>query len=154
LNSNDSHTLMSSAMFHGFKGDTERAVKQATMALEMTLVPTLSNWSYLTNIRYLHGDYEGTIVAADRAQGGLLTMPAFRAAALCKLGRMEEASLDVARFYANVRVAWAGESPPTGEMIGQWLMHLYPISSADIWKRLRDGMALTGIPVMQLTYHG
>jgi hypothetical protein len=39
-------------------------------------------------------------------------------------------------------------------MIGQWLMHLYPISSADIWKRLRDGMALTGIPVMQLTYHG
>jgi hypothetical protein len=141
-------------MFHGFKGDTERAVRQAAMALEMTLVPTLSNWSYLTNIRYLHGDYEGTIVAADRAQGGLLTMPAFRAAALSKLGRTEEAKLDVARFYANVRAAWAGDTPPTEEMIGEWLMHLYPISSAEIWRRLQEGMALTGIPVTGLTYHG
>ena len=89
LNSNDSHTLMSSAMFHGFKGDTERAVRQAMMSMEMTLVPTLSHWAYLTNIRYLHGDHEGTLVAADRAQDGLLTMPAFRAAALCKLGRVD-----------------------------------------------------------------
>ncbi len=153
-NSNDSHTLMSSAMFYGFKGNTERAVKQAMMALEMTLVPTLSHWGYVTNIRYLHGDYEGTIVAADRAQDGLLTMPAFRAAALCQLGRMEEARRDVARFYANVRTAWTGNEPPTDAMIGKWMMHLYPISRFEVWQRLRDGMARAGIPVTDLVYHG
>jgi DNA-binding SARP family transcriptional activator/TolB-like protein len=154
LNSNDPHTLMSSAMFHGFKGDTERAVKQAALSMEMTLVPTLSQWNYLTNIRYLHGDYEGTIVAADRGQDGLPTMPAFRAAALCKLGRTAEASKALARFYANVRAAWTGDTKSTEEMIGRWLLHLYPISSETVWQRLRDDMALAGIPVKGLTYHG
>jgi DNA-binding SARP family transcriptional activator/TolB-like protein len=154
LNGHDSHTLMSSAMFHGFKGDTERAVKQAAMSMDMTLVPTLTHWGYLTNIRYLHGDYEGTIVAADRAQDGLLTMPAFRAAALCQLGRTAEARQDLTRFYANVRAAWTGDAPSTEAMVAKWLLHLYPISSAEIWERLRDGMALAGLPVRGLTYHG
>lgn len=154
LNSNDSHTLMSSAAFHGYKGDTERALKQAMTSMDLTLAPTLSQWQYLANIRYLHGDCEGTIVAAERAQDGLLTMPAFRAAALCELGRTEEARRDVVRFYANVRAAWAGDAPATEELIGRWLLHLYPFSRAEVWQRLCDGIALTGIPVAGLTYHG
>jgi TolB-like protein len=154
LNSNDPHTLMSSAMFHGFKGDTELAVKQATQSMEMTLVPTLSQWGYLTNIRFLHGDYEGTVVSADRAQDGLLTMPAFRAAALRHLGRTAEARQDLARFYSKVRMAWTGDAPSTEEMIAKWLLHLYPISSPDVWRRLRDGMAQAGLPVTGLAYHG
>jgi DNA-binding SARP family transcriptional activator/TolB-like protein len=147
LNGNDPHTLMSSAMFHGFKGDTERAIKQAAASMEMTLFPTLSQWGYLTQIRYFHGDFEGTVVAADRAQDGALVMPAFRAAALSRLGRTVEAAQDLARFYANVRSAWAGDVPPTEEMIGKWLLHLYPISSVEIRQRLHDGMALAGLSV-------
>jgi DNA-binding SARP family transcriptional activator/TolB-like protein len=154
LNGNDSHTLMSSAMFHGFNGDTERAVKQAAASMELTLAPTLSHFGYLTNIRFLHGDYEGTIVAADRAHEGLPTMLAFRAAALCKLGREKEARQDVGRFHANVRAAWAGDDAPSEAAIARWLLHLYPISRAEIWERLRDGMAAAGIPVAGLTHHG
>jgi DNA-binding SARP family transcriptional activator len=154
LNSNDSHTLMSAAAFHGYKADTERALKLATMSMELTLVPTLTQWQYFANIRYLHGDYEGTVVAADRAQDGLLTMPVLRAAALCRLGRMDEARQDVARFYANVRAAWVSDTPATEEMIGRWLLHVYPFSRAEAWQRLRDGIALTGVPVAGLTYHG
>jgi len=154
LNSTDSHTLMSSAMFHGFNGHIERAVEQAAMSMEMAVLPTLSHWGFLTNIRFLHGDYEGTIVAADQAQDGLPTMLAFRAAALSKLGRMAEAQQDVARFYARVRAAWAGDTPPTEALIGRWLLHLYPVSRVEIWQRLRDDMALAGIPVAGLTYRG
>jgi hypothetical protein len=154
LNSSDSWTLMSSAMFHGFNGDFERAVRQAAISMEMTMVPTLSHWGFLATIRYLHGDYEGTIVAAERAHDGLLTMPAFRAAAMCKLGRVEEARREIVRFYVNVRTAWAGDAAPTEEMIGSWLLHLYPISRAEIWLRLRDDMAAAGIPVTGLTQRG
>jgi len=74
LNSSDSWTLMSSAAFHAYNGDTGRALKQVMTSLELTLVPTLTHWQYLTNIRFLHGDYEGTIAAADRAQDGLVTI--------------------------------------------------------------------------------
>jgi DNA-binding SARP family transcriptional activator/TolB-like protein len=154
LNSTDSHTLMSSAMFHGFNGDIERAAKQAAMSLEMALQPTLTHWRFLTNICFLHGDYAGTLVAAERAQDGLPTMLALRAAALSALGRTEEAAQDLGRFYAKVRAAWAGDAPPTEELVAQWLLHLYPISRVEIWQRLRDGMALAGIPVVGLTYHG
>jgi DNA-binding SARP family transcriptional activator len=154
LNSSDSWTLMSSAAFHAYNGDTGRALKQVMTSLELTLVPTLTHWQYLTNIRFLHGDYEGTIAAADRAQDGLVTILALRAAALCHMGRPEEARRDVARFYTSVRTAWAGEAAPTDAEIGRWLLHLYPISRVGVWQRLRDGIALTGIPVTGLTHHG
>jgi DNA-binding SARP family transcriptional activator/TolB-like protein len=154
LNNNDSHTLMSSAMFHGFKGNTERAVRQATTSMEMTLVPTLSQRGFLTQVRYFHGDYEGAVVAAERAVDGLLTMRAYRAAALCQLGRIPEGRQDLERFYTNVRAAWMGDAAPTDELIAKWLLHLYPISSLAMWERLRDGMALAGLPVAGLTYHG
>jgi len=153
LNSSDSHTLVSAAQFHAFNGDTDRALKQAMESMEMTLVPTLTHWGHLTNIRYLHGDYEGTIVAADRAQDGLPAMPALRAAALCKLGRPEEAKQDVARFYANVRAAWAGDMPATEEAIGRWLLHIYQVGRAEMWQRVYDGIARTGIPVAGVLYH-
>jgi DNA-binding SARP family transcriptional activator/TolB-like protein len=154
LNSTDSHTLISSAAFYGYKGDTERALKQAMASMDLTLVPTMTHWQYLANIRYLHGDYEGTIIAAERGQGGLLTMPALRAAALCKMNRADEAMPNVARFYADVRAAWAGGAEPTDQLIAQWLLRLWPISRAEVWERLRDGIALTGMPTRHLTYHG
>lgn len=81
-------------------------------------------------------------------------MPALRAAALARLGRKEEAARDVARFYANVRAAWSGNRPPTNELIGKWLLHIYPFSPEEVWQRMRDGFALAGIPVAGLTYHG
>jgi tetratricopeptide (TPR) repeat protein len=154
LNDSDSHTLMSSAMFHGFNGNIERALEQAKVSMEMKMVPTLTQLGFLATIRYLHGDYEGTIVAADLAVDGLPTMAVFRAAALCKLGRAEEARGDVARFCAKVRAAWAGDTPSTELEIVRWLLHLYPISRSDIWQRLRDGIGMTGLPVAGLTFHG
>jgi len=154
LNSTDSWTLMSTAMFHAFNGDTERAVQQAAASLEMTLAPPRNHWAYLTSIRYLQGDYAGTIVAVDRAQDGLLTLPAWRAAALYKLGRKEEATQDIARFYAGARTEWAGEAPATAEAIGRWLLHLYPFSRGDMWSRFRDDLVAIGVPVAGVAYHG
>jgi hypothetical protein len=93
-------------------------------------------------------------VAADRAQEGLLMAPAFRAAAMCKLGRKERARQDLEHFYAIVRAAWTGELPSTEAMIARWLLHLYPVSRAEIRHRLHDGMALAGLPVEAFSDHG
>jgi DNA-binding SARP family transcriptional activator/TolB-like protein len=154
LNSGDSWTLMSAAMFHMFNGDAERAGRLSGMSMEMTLSPGLNHWVYLTSIRYLLGDDDGAIIAADRAQDALLTVAAWRAAALRNLARNDEAERDVARFYANAGTAWAGDAPASEAMMARWLLHLYPISRPDTWRRLRDGFARAGLAVAGLTHQG
>ena len=68
-----------------------RAGELSALAMEMTLSPTGAHWAYEASIRYFRGDYEGAIAAVDRAQDALLTLPAWRAAALSHLGRRDEA---------------------------------------------------------------
>jgi DNA-binding SARP family transcriptional activator/TolB-like protein len=152
LNANDPWTLVSAAMFHAFCGDDARALELSALAMEVTLSPTPSHWVYEASIRYLRGDNAATIVAADRAQDALLTLPAMRAAALSGLGRAEEARGELERFYAGVRANWINEEPPTDRMIGRWFLQVYPISHLETWQRLRDGMATLGMPVDGLVH--
>ena len=147
LNPNDSWTLIAAAMFHAFCGHADRARELGAQAMEMTLFPGLTHWVYQGSICYLIGDDEGTIAALDRAQDVLTTLPAWRAAALANLGRIEEAREDVRRCYAMVRDNWFGEKPPTEDTIGRWLLHLYPISQPGTWERLRAGLLAAGLPV-------
>jgi tetratricopeptide (TPR) repeat protein len=154
LNTNDPWTLVSAAMFHAFCGDAVRAAALSAQAMEMTLSPTPAHWVYEASIRYLRGDNEGTIAAADRAQDALLTLPAWRAAALSNLGRVREARQDVERFYEGVRANWINDDAPTDRMIGGWFMQVYPISRPDTWQLLRDGIAALGIPVDGLAHTG
>jgi tetratricopeptide (TPR) repeat protein len=154
LNANDPWTLVSSAMFHSFSGDEQRAQELAAQAMEMTLSPTPIHWVYEASIRFLRGDDAGTVAAADHAQDALLAVPAWRAAALARLGRMDEAKRDVQRFYNGVRANWISEEPPTERAIASWFLHVYPISRSDTWQRLRDGVADAGIIVDGVSFPG
>jgi DNA-binding SARP family transcriptional activator/TolB-like protein len=152
LNTNDSWTMVSAAMFFAFCGEADRARDLAEQAMEMTLSPIPRHWVYETSIRFLGGDNEGAIEAADRAQDSLLTVPAWRAAALSNLGRMGEARLEVVRFYETARANWVNDEAPTDEMIAAWLLQAYPISRRETWERLHDGLAAAGIAVDSVTF--
>jgi DNA-binding SARP family transcriptional activator/TolB-like protein len=152
LNTNDSWTMVSAAMFFAFCGEADRARDLAEQAMEMTLSPIPRHWVYETSIRFLRGDNEGAIEAADRAQDSLLTVPAWRAAALSNLGRMEEARLEVVRFHETARANWVNDEAPTDEMIARWLLQAYPISRRETWERVRDGLAAAGIAVESVTF--
>lgn len=154
LNTNDAWTLISAAMFHAFCGNAARARELSQLAMEMTLSPMPGHWVYEASIRFLRGDDEGTFIAAERAQDALLTVPAWRAAALANLGRHEEARRETERFYAGARENWVGNEDPTDAMIGRWFMQVYPISDRATWERLRDGVAAIGIPVADLVHQG
>jgi TolB-like protein len=154
LNGNDPWTLMSAAMFHAFCGDAVRASDLSSLAMETALVPTPGHWIYEASIRYLRGDDEGTIAAADRAENVSLTLPAWRAAAMANLGRVEEARRETERFCEGIRANWINDEPATDHMIARWLLQIYPISRLDIWERLRDGVARLGIPIDGIVHTG
>ena len=146
LNPNDSWTLISAALFHSFSGNHDRAAELAQQSLEMTLMPSLTHWGYQVTIAYLRGDDQATLEACDRAQDVIRTLPAWRAAALARLGRTEEAGQAAERFLRGLRAGWFAETAPTdGEMV-RWLLHLYPMRRPEEWARLHDGIAAAGLP--------
>lgn len=146
LNPNDTWTLISAALFHAFTGNHEEAAQRAAESLEMTLTPGQTHWGYQVTVAYLRGDDRATIEACDRAEDVIRTLPAWRAAALYNLGDIAGARRAAERYYEKVRAAWRGAEPPTEEAMGRWLLHLYPISTAENWERLRRGVTGAGIP--------
>jgi DNA-binding SARP family transcriptional activator/TolB-like protein len=154
LNTNDPWTSMSAAMFHAFCGDAVRAGELSSLSMEVALVPTPAQWIYEASIRYLRGDDEGAIAAADRAENISLTLRAWRAAALANLGRATEGRREIAQFYEGIRANWINDEPATDRMIGRWFLQVFPISRLELWARLRDGLALLGMPVDGLVHTG
>lgn len=154
LNGNDSWTLIAVALFHAFCGRHEEAARLAADSLEMTLAASPTHWGYQVSIAYLRGDDRATVEACDRAQDVIRTLPAWRAAALHNLGDGGGARQDARRFYEKVREAWCGERSPTEAEMGRWLLHLYPISTAENWERLRRGVTGAGIPDACMAHHG
>ncbi len=146
LNPNESWTLMSTALFNAFYGEFARALDLAGQSLTMSLTPSPTHWAYQVSILFLAEDYQGAIDAADQAEDVIRTLPAWRAAALYYLGRMEEARREAARFLQAVRDRWFGDNPPSDTAIGYWLLHLYPIRDPQHWERLRAGVVGAGIP--------
>jgi DNA-binding SARP family transcriptional activator len=153
LNPNDSWTLIAAALFHAFCGNVDTATDLARQSLGLTLVPGATHWAYDVSITYLCGDWEGTLAAADMAQDVIRTLPAWRAAALWRLGRGDEATHEVSVFLSGVRAAWAGDNPPTDELCGRWLLHLYPISLPATWELLRAGIVGAGVPAAAISHH-
>jgi DNA-binding SARP family transcriptional activator/TolB-like protein len=165
LNPYDAWTLIAAGMFHAFIGNRDRAQALSAQAMELTLSPSLAQWTYLATTRYLCGDDEGLLAASAHAHAltpqpypwrtqALSNLFAWRAAALCNLGRRKEAREEAKRFLELTRANWFGDSPVTDAMIGRWLLHIYPMGDAAVWRRLHAGLAAAGIPDGGMAHHG
>lgn len=152
LNPQDPWTLIAVALFRAFCGRFDEAGELSRRALDRALRPSVTHWAYQVSIAYLSGDNEGTLRASDLAMDAIKTLPAWRAAALYRLGRHDEARAHAARFLATIRRAWCATGPPTDQAIMRWLLHLYPISHRADWERLREGLHGAGLPLGTAQY--
>ena len=140
LNENDPWTMLSSAHGLAFCDRLDSARRLADQALDLGLKSSALHWGYQVGIRFLCGDYEGSVAAADRAQDIIYNLPAWKAAALHHLGRADESRAEAARFCASIRTVWQGATPADDETIFRWLLHSFPIRRNEAWERLRDGL--------------
>ncbi len=153
LNPNDPWTLISAALFHAYDGDFGVASDLMRQSFESTLSPTRTHWGYAVSVAYLIGDHAGAITACDRSEDVIINLPAWRAAALHRLGRQDEAENHARRFLESARASWTDEGTPTDEAIGRWLLHLYPISRPEVWEYFRQGGRGAGIPTAGIAHH-
>jgi hypothetical protein len=155
LNDNDPWTLLSCAHYCAFCGPIEQARLRAEQSLALSPAPSYPEWGYHAIIRFLCGDYVGTLEACDRANDATQTLPAWRAAALFELGQLGTARAEAQRFLNGIRSFWVGSAAPTDEAITRWLLQTHPISVSSRWEALRQSLRGAGLPVegvVQLTW--
>jgi hypothetical protein len=153
LNDNDPWTLVSAANCYAFCGYDKEAAEIVDSMLERkaTIVPL--QWAYHTAVRFMIGDYEGCVAAADFAGDLNPNVPGWKTAALYHLGRKEQAAAELERFFAVVRARWSMQETATPAAMTRWLLHLFPIAKSESWDRLRAGLAGAGAPTDGLFHH-
>ena len=154
LNPDDSMLMISLALYRAFVGQHAAARALGEQSLQATLVPSRTHWGYEVTNAYLRGDDALALDACDRAEDVILTLQAWRAAALHRLGRQAEAERAATRFCDQVAKAWHDAEQATPARMTSWLLHLYPIRRPADWERLRDGVAGAGLPTAGASHGG
>ncbi len=145
LNESDPWTLVSSAQGLAFCGEQADANRLAKDVLQFGFGASQLNWGYLVGLRFLDGDYEGCVTAAQHAKDAIYNLRAWKTAALAQLGRMDEAAQEAKLFVELISQNWFGSGAPTKSAIIAWLLHCFPIRDAEKWEALRDGLAKAGL---------
>ena len=126
LNDNDPWTLVSAANCYAFCGYDKEAgeIVNSMLQRKATIVPL--QWAYHTAVRFMIGDYEGCVAAADFAGDLNPNVPGWKTAALYHLGRKAEAAAELERFFTVVRARWSVQEAATPAAMTRWLLHLFP----------------------------
>lgn len=154
LNENDPWTATSVALGFAMRGQHDQARQAAERSIGFGSGLGPQHWSYHLQVRFMTGDYAGSIAAAQPAGDVIPTSAAWKIAALGHLGSREEAMVETQRYLTRIRDAWFGDAPATDENIACWTMHCFPIKRREDWEHFRDGLAAGGLQVSRLAHAG
>jgi hypothetical protein len=110
-----------------FMGRVDSASRLLERAMDLTSMFLDYQWSHIAVIRYFAGDFEGTIAAADRSKNAIVDTAGWKTAALCRLGRTDEARAALMQLQESIAAAWAGPAAPTLKDILGWFVEAFPI---------------------------
>ena len=147
LNENDAWTRVSSLncrAMAGLTSDMLPLIKELTTSNQL-LTPL--QWAYHATTLFIAGDFEGTISAGEKAGDSDPLTAAWKAAALVRIGRMDDARVSMSRFITNVRAKWIGANQCDDAAIGTWFLQANPLLNQDNKQLLRDSVAAAGLPV-------
>jgi class 3 adenylate cyclase/DNA-binding SARP family transcriptional activator len=119
--------LISAALGLAFMGYA--ATAKMLMDRSVALSPLLLDyqWSYVATIKYLIGDYQGAIIAADRSNNVIVDTPGWAAAAWLQLGHPDKARAAVTALVELVAADWHGEASPTRQTVLDWFLAAFPM---------------------------
>lgn len=152
LNENDPWTATSVALGYAMRGQHDQARDAAWRSLRFGSGLGPQHWSYHLQVRFMTGDYAGSIEAAQPAGDVIPTSAAWKIAALGHLGVRDEAIAEARRYVERIRAGWFGSEPATDDNIARWTMHCFPIRRREDWEHFRDGLAAGGLQVARLAH--
>jgi len=153
LNENDPWTVTSVALGYATRGQLDQARAAAERASARTISFGPHHWGYHLQIRFMTGDYAGSVEAAGPAGDTIPTSAAWKIASLGHLGHAAEAKSEVRRYVERIRSKWFGDVPASDENIARWTMHCFPFKRSEDWRHFRDGLKAGGLPVAELAHN-
>lgn len=146
LNPNDPWTIVSSALGLAFSGSLSDGMQLAREALQLEQHPSPSHCEYQANISFVAGDYEASHRWGQMAAGVTQDSTGWQVASLAHLGRVDEARRLARSFVAETLANWHGAPDPDERSVVRWFLQCFPLAHPDVRERLRDGLALAGLP--------
>jgi tetratricopeptide (TPR) repeat protein len=142
LNPSDPKIMVSAALGLAFMGRIDLANRLDAHALELTSLFPEYQWSHIATTRFLAGDYQGAIVAAERSQNVIIDTPGWKAAALGRLGRLEEREGALQDLLSAAKSAWAGPVDPSRRDIISWFLDAFPLRRLDDRRNLAESLGM------------
>lgn len=127
LNPHSPKTLVSAGLGLAFAGRAEIAMSLVQRAMSLSPIFLNYQWSHMATVRYLAGDFEGAVECSDRSQSAIIDTVGWKAAALMKLDRLDEAFACLSQLCASVEAVWAGPSPASHDDVIDWFLSAFPI---------------------------
>lgn len=146
LSPNDADTLMQTAIYFGFLGETERSVEMVEKAFRLNPLHDAWYYVYAAITYFLAGDLERFVECGEKSPSHqMVDQSAFMAAAYAHLGRVDEARAQVAQFLEVFREKITyGREPAPDEPVS-FLLHVNPFTRKDDSDRLVDGLRMAGL---------
>jgi DNA-binding SARP family transcriptional activator/tetratricopeptide (TPR) repeat protein len=147
LNEAEPWTLVSSAQGLAFCGRLDEAKRIADMTIELGLTASPLHWGYQVGTRFLLGEYDLCVRAADEARNYIVNLAGWKTSALALLGKVDEARREGASFVALIRSNWFGDPGPSERDIIGWFLHCFPIRDRNAYGALQAGLQRAGLDV-------
>ena len=147
LNPNSPRTLISCAQGFAFTGQLQRSKEMEAEALSLNPSIPRFLWAYLASARYIRGDYQKSVEAADLAGNAILDMPGWRAisfAALKNQTKCKEAGQELLKLAKS---NWVGDPIEADQQISHWFLSSFPLRSEATLQKMKEGLRYAGIPV-------
>ncbi len=103
------------------------------------------HWGYISCVRFFAKDFKKAISAAKLANGVIIDLHAWHAAALALDGQIDAASQELDKFVRLVKENWYGTNSPDDSNIANWFLNSFPIKLTEDLDLLKEGLALAGL---------
>ncbi|MEL6780842.1 MAG: adenylate/guanylate cyclase domain-containing protein [Pseudomonadota bacterium] len=127
LNPASPNVILSCGLGLAFAGKHDRGAALLAEALQLAPVLSPVQWGYVATTRYMIGDFEGAVQAAEVAGTSILNVPGWKAVALACLGRLEEAKLAFDEEVEAITKSWTGPDDPAAPVVRNWFLSAFPI---------------------------
>jgi tetratricopeptide (TPR) repeat protein len=141
LNPSNPDNLLVCGLANAFCGRHARAAELCERAFALNPFRPALYWGYRSTVSLLGRDFKRCVESVANAPDVFPDIQGWAAVAHVHLGHLDQAREALRRFFADIRIHWAGPTAPSDADIRKWFTEVFPIRLPEDRRLLVDGLA-------------